>query len=336
MVPEPESRLLAWAMNLYKGLMPHSPGERYLRGRGLVAVSEAGWAPGGRFLLGRDGPDGQPVGVDELAAAGLVYATGRGRGMDILRHRVVVPYTWYGRTSCLYGRTVHSEAPKAERHRFTAFQGKWERGLFREGSLKSPCFAVVEGALDAVALTQLCGVPTVAFGTVRYRAGIVRLSRLPRRQLVLLAFDRDDQTPSNPGESACIEVSAALAQGPRVQCVRPGAGHKDWASVAEYRAAELRQGRRPESFRLARQIFTPTAPLRTRPTSPSAQDAIGQDAIAGLRLHPRGGGPDRATESHFLNSAGGRTSGTAAGKSGPSRTTRPQIHLPSAMSSAPK
>ena len=274
-VPEAESRLLAWAMDLYKEVMPRSPGERYLKSRGLPTVPEAGWAPGGKFLLGRAGPDGRKVTVDELAAAGLVYGgEGRGRGMDVLRGRVVFPYSWYGRTTCLQGRAVDPKTPKEDRYRFTAFQGRWERGLFREAAIKTQCFAVVEGALDAVALTSLCGIPAVALGSVKYSAGIERLSRLPRTKLVVLGFDRDDGNPDNPGETACVEVGTALAAGPRVQSARPEFGHKDWADVAQERASQLRRGEKPAPFRLADHKFTPVSPAPTRPDGISSRVGI--------------------------------------------------------------
>lgn len=274
-VPDAESRLMAWAMDLYREIMPRSPGARYIRSRGLPDAPEAGWAPGGKFLMGRVGPDGQKVTLEELVAAGLVYGgDGRGRGMDVLRERVVFPYTWYGRTTCLQGRAIDPGTPKEDRYRFTAFQGRWERGLFRETAIKTPCFAVVEGALDAIALTSLCGIPALALGSVRYLAGIQRLSRLPRTKLVVLGFDRDDANPANPGETACREVGDALASGPRIAFTRPQLGHKDWADVAQERVDQLRRGEKPAPFRLADRTFTPTPPTPTRPEGISPRAGI--------------------------------------------------------------
>lgn len=268
-VPEASSRLLSWAMDLYREVMPRSPGARYCRARGLPVVPEAGWAPGGKFLLNRVGPDGQKVTLDALVAAGLVYGEGKGRGMDVLRGRVVFPYTWHGQTTCLQGRAIDPSTPKEGRYRFTAFQGRWERGLFREIAIEAPCFAVVEGAFDAIALTALCGIPAVALGSVRYLSGIERLSRLPRTKQVVLAFDRDDDNPANPGEAAGYQVGTALAGGPRVQFVRPDSGYKDWADVAQAREARLRRGEKLPPFRLVDHKFTPASPSATfsEPTS---------------------------------------------------------------------
>lgn len=268
-VPEASSRLLSWAMDLYREVMPRSPGARYIRARGLPDVPEAGWAPGGKFLLNRVGPDGEKVTLEALVAAGLVYGEGPGRGMDVLWGRVVVPYTWHGKTTCLQGRAIDPGTPKENRYRFTAFQGRWERGLFRETAIETPCFAVVEGAFDAIALTALCGIPAVALGSVRYLSGIERLSRLPRTKQVVLAFDRDDDNPANPGEAASYQVGEALAGGPRVQFTRPDSGYKDWAEVAQARAARLRRGDKLPPFRLADHKFTPASPSVTpaKPTS---------------------------------------------------------------------
>ncbi|MHB1892821.1 MAG: hypothetical protein ACYCTZ_04880 [Candidatus Dormibacteria bacterium] len=259
-VPALEAALLEAALAEYRKLMPHSPGERYLRQRGLP-TADAGFAPGGPYLRDRLMVGGRKATPEELVAAGLVYPLdGAGRpsrgGHDILSHRVVLPYTWGGRVSCLYGRAVH---PKASlKHRYTSSEGRWPKGAYGESALQQPRFAVVEGALDAIAISDLSGVPAVAVGGLGGSALEARFSALAHKPHILLAFDADpaldrDHAPDElpPGDTARKAWLALAPKGAKVWDAIPPLSSKDWAGVCQDRATARRRGEPIPPFKLA-------------------------------------------------------------------------------------
>ncbi|MHB8508431.1 MAG: toprim domain-containing protein [Candidatus Dormibacteria bacterium] len=104
--PAQAAEVLRQAHDAYRRMYQGSPAREYLVSRGLAderdgaAPLDAGYAPGG-FVL-RD------AGIDlELAwNLGLIRKDGR----DWFFNRVVVPYTWKGRTTCLHGRDIGPES----------------------------------------------------------------------------------------------------------------------------------------------------------------------------------------------------------------------------------
>lgn len=244
-VPSRQAALLGWAMDEYRKLLPGSPAMRYMRKRGLPEPG-CGWAPGGRFLLGRVGLGGEKVTLAELADAGLVHADGAWAGADVMRGRVVMPFSWQGRTSALCGRAVDADSPPHRRYLYTKSERRWPLGLFNEAALSAECLAVTEGALDAIALTYLCGAPAVALGGLQHPRSIDRLAALPSTTKVLLAFDADEA-----GDKGRTRIGEALAKGPQVKHVRPGPDVKDWPDIVQARADLQRRHERVPAFRLA-------------------------------------------------------------------------------------
>lgn len=282
-VPERQAALIAWAMEEYRKMLPNSPGLIYMRKRSLPEAG-AGWAPGGSFLLGRVGPDGERVSLEELVDAGLVRPEGKYPGSDVMQKRIVFAFSWRSRMSALCGRTTR---PNFEpRYLYTSSKGRWPLGIFNEQVGFEPYFAVTEGALDAIALTHLCGAPAMALGGLTQPVSIARLAALPKEKRVILAFDNDDA-----GDRGRAEIGKALANGPVVKYVRPGGSAKDWAEIVEARAALQRKGLKPPIFKLA-EYEVPPPPLAegAEPPQPEPPRSAGQLARS-LRSRPHNVAP---------------------------------------------
>jgi DNA primase len=202
------SQFLDRALEVYRDQYPGSLGEAYLRGREFYEDPErVGYAPGGHVLI-QSG-----LSPELLWNFGLI----RKDGSDLFRRRVVLPYTWEGRTSCLFGRSIVPGTPKDFRHLHNRCHGRarselgehsaadtarspwlastgryenwrWVKGVYGERNLDAATVMVVEGALDAEASRLLGLPPAVALGGSGVR---LLLGRLRPGQTVLACTDPD-------------------------------------------------------------------------------------------------------------------------------------------------
>ncbi|HUY61107.1 MAG TPA: toprim domain-containing protein [Candidatus Dormibacteraeota bacterium] len=212
-VPAAMGAALAWAAEQYRAaLRPPgrevSAGGRYLARRGLRADG-IGWAPGGAYLLSRRGTDGNAPDPDLPVDAGLIRASDR---RDMLQQRVVTPYHWHGRTSCLHGRIIRPERPPEDpyftpTHKYTSAGGRWRRGIFNEAALRQRWVLVTEAAFDAIAATQLYGIPACAIGGTTNTAAIRRLATLPASTTIILGFDHDDKRLADCARGPALAIA---------------------------------------------------------------------------------------------------------------------------------
>lgn len=130
-----------------------------------------------------------PEAVEYLAARGysLEDARSAGIGYDKAHKRLVLPVPgcdYYHVDRDVTGKASHKYSkPKADE--------VGTQPLYNPDALMEPCFAVVEGAFDAIALETL-GIPAVAMLGTGYSSLTAALQALPEKPLALLCFDRDE------------------------------------------------------------------------------------------------------------------------------------------------
>lgn len=213
--PEPEFRpdgeeLEDW-MAAYREMLPGSPGEAYLRGRG-IALEVA-----------------QRCGLGYAAAGEWAHRDARGGPLrDWRGGRIVFPHTTpEGRLVNLYGRAVGEDVPKASRHDHLAGAKGYFLGAALGAGAAGPLY-VCEGPFDALSL-RAAGVRRVVaiFGVSGWRWPWAR----EVKELVF-ALDAD-----RAGQTAWHALArAARLRGKRVGFLAPEAygGCKDvseaWAS----------------------------------------------------------------------------------------------------------
>ncbi len=170
----------------------------YLKSRGISGESvnnfAIGYAPGGNALI--RAAHGEGLGIDELAAAGLVHRSQEGRWFDFFRNRVVFPvYSPSGRNILGFsGRTLGDEEPKYLNTSETSYFKKGELlyGLWRakQEIRKAEKAILLEGNLDVVLAHQAGFTNAVApLGTALTPSQARLLRKYSER--VTIAFDGD-------------------------------------------------------------------------------------------------------------------------------------------------
>ena len=145
-----------------------------------------------------------PEAVEYLAARGygLEDAKAAGIGYDKAHKRLVLPVPgcdYYHVDRDVTGKASHKYSkPKADE--------VGTQPLYNPDALMEPCFAVVEGAFDAIALETL-GIPAVAMLSTGHSSLTAALQALPEKPLALLCFDRDEA-----GESAAKQAAQSFEE----------------------------------------------------------------------------------------------------------------------------
>jgi len=206
----------------------------YLKSRGITGESvngfALGYAPGNNALVKAGHAEG--FGMDELAAAGLVFRNRDGDWLDFFRHRIVFPvYSPSGRNILGFsGRAIGGEEPKYLNTPETQYFRKGELlyGLWRakQDIRRAGEAVLVEGNLDVILSHQAGIVNAVApLGT----ALTPSQARLIRKyaEKVVIAFDGDPAGKSAARRGIPHLVQEGLLV--RVACLPEG---EDPASLA--------------------------------------------------------------------------------------------------------
>ncbi|MGC8893312.1 MAG: DNA primase [candidate division WOR-3 bacterium] len=192
---------LEFAVKFYHERLLSEEGEQalaYLKSRGITGDSVndfvIGYAPGNNALLRAAHEEG--LGIDELAAGGLIHRSQEGTWFDFFRHRIVFPvYSPSGKNILGFsGRALGSEEPKYLNTPETSYFKKGELlyGLWRarQEIRKADRAVLVEGNLDVV-LSHQAGIKnTVAPLGTAFTPSQARLLRKYTHRITI-AFDGD-------------------------------------------------------------------------------------------------------------------------------------------------
>ncbi len=215
----------------------------YLKSRGISVDSvngfALGYAPAGNALLRAAHEEG--LGIDDLAAAGLVHRNQDGNWFDFFRNRIVFPvYSPSGRNILGFsGRALGDEEPKYLNTPETSYFKKGELlyGLWRarQEIRKAERAILVEGNLDVVLSHQAGFTNAVApLGTALTPSQARLLRKYSDR--ITIAFDGD-----NAGSAAARRAIPHFVQeGMMVTLSRLPDGEDPASLVTRGRAEELR------------------------------------------------------------------------------------------------
>lgn len=249
-IPDAYERCFRQAWGVYRRLWEGSAGQRYLAEERKLDVSKipAGWAPPrSRTLLEAGLPQ------DVLTELHLIDS----KGYDVLGSgggRVILPFTWRGKVTTLYGRATNPNAIFSHYYTRTkitdengAEKAKWSRGVFSDRVLDKRLVVITESPLDMLALREL-GVQNVcALGGTHNN---IALTRIDKKAIVGLAFDNDKdriktirigdeehQVISNPGRDAARSAAEMLGAHRTFRVVPPllpdGRETKDWTEYVK-------------------------------------------------------------------------------------------------------
>ena len=187
---------------------------------------------------------------DYLASRGISPAVGKrdGLGYDPATKRLIIP--WKGSSYYWIGRDITGASPRKYDKPKAAEVGP--QPVWNPDALTHPSYFVVEGPMDALALSRL-GFPAVALGGVGISSLIEEASRTQSRSCAILMLDSDE-----PGTKAQERAHAALEKAGLIYMDYPGdrfAKDADemWARDPEKLRAELQRASE-DAGELAKQV----------------------------------------------------------------------------------
>ena len=187
---------------------------------------------------------------DYLASRGISPEVGKcdGLGYDPATKRLIIP--WKGSSYYWIGRDITGASSRKYDKPKSAEVGP--QPVWNPDALTHPSYFVVEGPMDALALSRL-GFPAVALGGVGISSLIEEASRTQSRSCAILMLDSDE-----PGTKAQERAHAALEKAGLIYMDYPGdrfAKDADemWARDPEKLRAELQRASEDAS-ELAKQV----------------------------------------------------------------------------------
>jgi DNA primase catalytic core len=243
-----------------------SPGQEYLRHRGITdgvaAAWNVGWAASPSFLAAIT--DLYPEAVVALAGVSPKSLSGKPATPGMFQHRVLVPLVRSGRTVNLYGRSAkvrvayRSDAEcNADKHRYLAGRPRFPFGLDEAGEQT----VLTEGPLDAMSV-QVAGYRAVSLGgapSEEQRDMLLRWTEGP----LLIGFDGDPDADKGP--LMALKLVHLLSQGPNGRLCRvvdwSPSGVKDPSAILERDGPEavaelIRAAQPPLFYRRAKGLET--------------------------------------------------------------------------------
>lgn len=189
---------------------------------------------------------------DYLASRGISPEVGKrdGLGYDPATKRLIIP--WKGSSYYWIGRDITGTSSRKYDKPKSAEVGP--QPVWNPDALTHPSYFVVEGPMDALALSRL-GFPAVALGGVGISSLIEEALRTQSRSCAILMLDSDE-----PGTKAQERAHAALEKAGLIYMDYPGdrfAKDADemWAQDPEKLRAELQRASE-EASELAKQVNT--------------------------------------------------------------------------------